>query len=170
MTKAPAPAFEIVLSEEQLEDLGRFTAIFSQIDFMMFQVIAHAARLQAKDLMALIEGTTTGQRLAMLRRLAKHMPDPDLRKKAEDVCSGLAGLNDHRNHILHGVWGLEWDTERDVLRPACAYERNRDNNILATKLPELCDRAATLSRKVGELLGIFNSVLFHNPQQGPRRL
>lgn len=106
------PAFEIVLSEEQLEHLGRFTAIVSQIDSMMFQAISLAGKIQTQNLMALIEGTTGGQRLAMLRRLAQNMPQDAARSKADDVCSGLSGLNDKRNHILHGTWGLNWDTEK----------------------------------------------------------
>jgi hypothetical protein len=166
MTKPPPQiitAFLIVLSEEQLEDLGKFTAIFSQIDHMMFQIVGLASKTRGKNLLALIEGTTAGQRLAMLRRLADQMIDPDLRKKAKDVCGGLAALNEKRNHILHGVWGLEWDTKKDKLHPACAYERNSENPIYATQLPELCERAAKVSLKVLELLSILGTPLNGSP-------
>jgi len=165
MTKVSpnVPAFQVVLSAEQLEDLGRFTAVFSQIDFMMFQIIGLAGKIASPDLMALIEGTTAGQRLAMLRRLAERMPDPDLRKKAKDVCDGLAAINGKRNHILHGVWGLHWDTKKDKLTPACAYEKNRDNPIYAKQLPELCERAANVSIKVMELLSILGSPFNGSP-------
>lgn len=173
MTKAPEPlsAFEIVLSDEQLEDLGRFTALFSQIDSMMFQIISLATKTRTQDLMALIEGTTSGQRLAMLRRLAENMEDKQARAKAEGVCSGLAALNDKRNHILHGVWGLLWNTEKDTLKAACVYERNRQNPLHAQQLPELCERAAKLSLKVMELLRTLNPAYFKPPPaQPPHRL
>jgi len=171
MTKATPtePAFMIVLSEEELEDLGKFTAIISQIDFMMFQVIANASKIRPQDLMALIEGTTTGQRLSMLRRLAENMQNDPIRKKAEELCRGLAALNDKRNHILHGVWGLNWDFHRDTLKPACAYERNRDNPIFAGQLPELCERAAKLSLKVLDLMQMFNPDAYKDAGPPPFR-
>jgi hypothetical protein len=145
-------AYEIVLSEEQFENLGRFTAIFSQIDFAMVTVLARAANLPSPRLRALIDGTTAGQRVGMLRKLAKQMPDPNLRLKAEGVCKALTRINDTRNHILHGVWGLWWNFDKDTLKPACAYEKNADNPVHAEQLPELCDRAAKISIQVMELL------------------
>src|SRR5207247_2089339 len=56
----------------------------------------------------------------------------------------------------HGVWGLKWDLEKDTIKPACAYERNRLNPIYAKQLPELCERAAKLSNKVMDLLAMLN--------------
>ena len=102
-------AFEIVLSEEQLEDLGRFTALFSQIDAMLFQIIAGVSKTPPKNLMALIEGTTSGQRLKMLRRLGKEMADQSAKRKVKDACSSFGKLIDKRNHIMHGLWSLQWD-------------------------------------------------------------
>ena len=152
MTEQLVTAFEIVLSEEQLEQLGTFTAIFSQIDMMMFQILSSISKTETHQLRALIDSTTTGQRLGMLRRLTVTMPEGEIRKKAEDVCSGLDALNGKRNHILHGVWGLQWNSENNTLKPACDYERNKGNPIFAKQLPELCKRSADLSLKVGALL------------------
>jgi hypothetical protein len=166
----PISAYEIVLSEEQLEDLGRFTALFSQIDAMLFQIIAGASKTNTKSLMALIEGTTSGQRLSMLRRLANDMEDEGIQRKAKSVCAAFGGLTDKRNHLLHGIWGLQWNFEKNTLKPACTYERNRENPIYAKQLPELCKRAAELSLKVAELLSNISPTILKPGEQLPRLL
>lgn len=169
MTNPTAPAFEIVLSEEQLQNLGRFTAIWSQIDHMLFQVLAITSRIQPKSLLALIEGTTTGQRLNMLRRLIPEMQSKAAQEKAGNVCTALGSLIDKRNHLLHGVWGLRWDLKKDTLRPACHYDRNTESPIYAKQLDELCERAAKLSIRVMELLQILQPTFFSKPGPIPHR-
>ena len=168
-TSPTEPAFEIVLSDEQLEDLGRFTAIWSQIDHMLFQAISISGRTTPQSLLALIEGTTTGQRLGMLRRLIPQMQTKAMRDGAENVCSGLGALIDKRNHILHGVWGLHWNLEKETLRPACHYDRSKETPVYAKQLPELCERAAKLSHKIEELLRLLAPQFFSNPGPIPHR-
>lgn len=154
MSKSPPtePAFELVLSDIQLENLGRFTAIWSQVDHMLFQAINLTVGIQGIGLLALIEGTTTGQRLAMLRRLIPQMKTEEAKSKAEDACSALGRLLDKRNHIMHGVWGLNWDTATDKLHPACAYEKAKESPLYATQLEDMCERAAKISWKMLDLL------------------
>lgn len=92
----------------------------------------------------------------MLRRLIPQIETEEAKSKAEEACSALGGLLDKRNHIMHGVWGLNWNTSTDKLHPACAYEKTRDAPLYANQLADMCERAAKISWKMLELLHALN--------------
>jgi hypothetical protein len=151
-TPPTEPAFEIVLDDVELENLGLFIATISQIDHIIYRLIGAVSGTRELKLLALIEGSQLGQRIAILRRLAGQIPDKETSSKIKELCSTAGSLAEKRNHILHGVWGLQYDPERHSLHPACAYERNRSNPIFSTQLPELCERSALFALKAFALL------------------
>jgi hypothetical protein len=127
-----------------LQELGTFTAIWSQIDFMTIKMIALLLKISDGPAQFLLEATTTGPRINMLSRLCKEDPD-ELKKDIRKTCDKNNGLVEDRNHIMHGLWAVEWNTATDETSPGCYFSKGKREPIKATKLKELSNRAAIFS-------------------------
>lgn len=60
------PIFIIPLSNSELQELGTFTAIWSQIDWTIMMLIAKLAETEMANAQLLLETMTTGPRVGLL--------------------------------------------------------------------------------------------------------
>src|SRR5437763_515993 len=118
----PIPHFKISLSEEELADLGRLSAAWSQVDFMLAVLIAFVTATELKSMFLFLESATTGVRLAMLRKIAKDIPHEEGKVNAKRICERLGKLIERRNHVVHGMWGYHHENQK--LSAACHNGRN----------------------------------------------
>lgn len=161
------PEFEVTLTAENLRDLARFNAAWSQIEFLLANVAAfvekgdlHAASLQ-------MEGMSISARIDHLRGMAARMPNDRARQDVATICDLAAALVPGRNHVMHGVWGLFVDRTAMTSVPACFNGRDKKHPVFATALPAMTCEAADVSRRLGALLGHLTPSF--GPGHRPRR-
>lgn len=148
------PELLIPLSNDELRELGTFSAIWSQIDTIMLWLIAHLAKSDMGTVNVLMDGTTTGPRVNKLSRLCSDADPAQVALKT--LLSDNGGLIEDRNHIVHGVWAIQWDVTSGETHAACLYQKGKREPIPASKLSELSNRAAKLSNSLGFLLEKIN--------------
>lgn len=150
------PEFEITLSNDQLRELGRFTATWSQIDFLLTQIVTTVCNTDPMIMLnVFLDNSTTGALLNTLRKLNPYLPNAQAKTLAQEITNKLGSLLDRRNHLIHGIWGLYWDFEKNKLKPACHYQRNAGKQIYAKEIASLADSAAKESLRVAGLLRII---------------
>jgi hypothetical protein len=146
------PEWIIPLSNSELVELGTFTAIWSQIDWILKEIIGHLGRIEPFALVLLSENMTTGPRVNLITRLCQDESD-EIMQALKKLCDDNGGLIDSRNHVVHGLWGVHWEHEVDgPPTPACLYQKGKRDPIAAEKLVELSNRAAKFCRSLGRLL------------------
>jgi hypothetical protein len=148
---ARPPEFLIPLSNSELQELGTFTAIWSQIDWIIMMMVSSLAKTDIKPVLLMIETMTTGPRVNLLKKLCQDDPN-DTKAAIKKLCENNSGLIEERNHIIHGVWGIEWNYSTNATKAACYFPKKKRKHIYAEKLIELSQRAADFSRCLGELL------------------
>jgi hypothetical protein len=151
------PELLIPLSRAELQELGTFTAIWSQIDWIVLIMIAHFTKAEIGAVQFMLETATTGPRINMLKRLCQE-DVTDAKIAVRKLCDDNSGLIEDRNHIIHGLWAIEWDYSTGTTTPACLYQKGKRSPIPAEKLKELSDRAATFSSRLGCLLEQINPI------------
>lgn len=147
-----APKFIIPLSNAELQELGTFTALWSQLDWIIMLMVSHLAKIELGTLQLMMESMTTGPRVGLLQKLCKKNPNPT-NDRIYKLCTKNGGLIEDRNHIIHGLWAVEWhaNSTKDA-QAACLFQKGGRNHIPATKLKTLSDRAANFSSELGECL------------------
>lgn len=145
------PDYILPLNDEELRELGTFTALWSQIDWMLFLTISRLTGTDLAHLHLMTENMTTGPRVNLLKKICSDQPT-DTNKKLKKLCEDNSGLIEDRNHITHGLWAILWDRENQTVAAACMYAKNKRASILASKLEELSNRAAKFSNALGALL------------------
>jgi hypothetical protein len=136
------PEFLLPLSNAELQELGTFTAIWSQVDWIIMMIVCHLTKTEMGSLQLVMESMTTGPRVNLLKKLCQDRPN-DIKKAITKVCDDNSGLIEDRNHILHGLWAIEWDCGTGTTEPACLFQKNRRKPIYAKKLAILSERGAT---------------------------
>lgn len=144
------PEFMIPLDANELRELGTFTAIWSQIDWIVMLMISRLAKVELGPLQLMVETMTTGPRVGLLTKLCQQNPSPTTKQIAK-LCKKNGGLIEHRNHVIHGLWCVRWEEGID-LSASCLYSKGGREAIPATKLQELSNRAAKFSNALGEHL------------------
>jgi hypothetical protein len=147
------PEFEITLSAEHLDDLARLIVTWSQIEFLITNIVALLAKSDVPKTAMQLEAMTIGARIDHLRSLIARISDERTRQNATGICDELGALLPRRNHALHGLWGdfIDYDGKKAVA--ACFYGPANKRPIFATELSEMGREAAGLSRRLGALLG-----------------
>jgi hypothetical protein len=146
------PEYLIPLSTEQLTELGRLMAAWSQIDFLIILAIAAVTKTEVGWMLTFCENMMSGARVNLLRRILPNMPSDEARTFAESLCSRLGKLIGRRNHLIHGIWGIHVDREKKTRHPACHDGHNPAAPIYAAELPDLRKRAIAETRQLGLLL------------------
>lgn len=146
------PSYLIPLSNDELRELGTFTAIWSQIDWIIMLTISRLANIELGPLQLLMENMTTGPRVGLLGKLCQRNPT-SVAKRIGKLCKDNGGLIEDRNHIVHGLWAIEWHSNSPTPPIAgCLYQKGGRKHIPATKLKVLSDRAAKFSNDLGKCL------------------
>jgi hypothetical protein len=146
------PALAVPLSQEELQELGSFVAIWSQIDFLAASIIAHLTKTNMPACVLFLESSTTGPRINILKKAAMRPPDTSLKKQIASLCNANNGLIEDRNHIMHGLWAINWNFHNDKSSAACLFQKGLRRPLFAAKLKILTDRAAKLSNDLGKAL------------------
>ena len=159
----PLPAFPVPLSDEQLQELGLFCAVWSQIDMQITMLLTHLSGAPSVDVIAMTGAATTSPRITMLERIIKRLrkdeanadPKPSDAATAHDAvleqilqaCKKLHGLAEDRNHLMHGFWS-SFHPPRSGETVGSYYDKRRDDPIMVSKLPGLTDKAALISSQL----------------------
>jgi hypothetical protein len=150
------PEFLIPLSNAELQELGTFTAIWSQIDFIILTMVQQISLSEMGALNLIMETMTTGPRVGLLTKLCQSDAANSVKKEIKTLCDSHSGLIEDRNHIIHGLWSIEWDYGTGKTTPACRYTKSNRKPIYADKLPILSNRAAEFANELGSLLAKLN--------------
>jgi hypothetical protein len=143
------PAFAIPLSGEELKELGTFVAIWSQIDFLVGNLLG--ALTGTSQALFFLENATTGPRINLLKKAASKSPKTQIKTRIIQLCNDNGGLLEQRNHIMHGLWAIEWNLKSNVVSAGCTYQKGWEKPIAASKLSILSDRAAKLAHDLGKV-------------------
>lgn len=146
------PQFAVPLTLDELQELGTFVAIWSQIDFLAASLIAHLTNTNMPACILFLESSTTGPRINILKKAASRPPKTDLKNKIASLCDENGGLIEDRNHIMHGFWAINWNLHNDEASAACLFQKGLRRPIFAAKLKILTNRAAKLSNGLGKAL------------------
>lgn len=141
------------MTAAQLNNLARYVATWSQIDFLLTHAVAMLSKSKPDITGVELEGMAAGARVERLRDLVSQVPNDQARSDATALCDTLGKLVARRNHVMHGVWGLFVDRKDNKALPACFYGPNKDNPIFATELPAMTGEVAKAARGLGKLLG-----------------
>jgi hypothetical protein len=150
------PEYIIPLSSKELQELGTFTAIWSQIDQLMVMLASELGKCDRGAAFLMMETMTTGPKVSVLKRLCKR-DGSSTATKIYALLDRNGGLIEDRNHIIHGIWAIRWDKSSDYLCASSNYSKNKTKPKDATKLEELSDRAAKFSSDLGQLLAELNT-------------
>lgn len=162
--------YEIPLNEQQLSDLGRFTAICSQIDSLLGEAIGLHTKTPWWAMVLMLDNTTTGGRVNLLRKIIPDVPDKAARSLTKDICDRMGSVLETRNQIIHGLWARQTISAQKSVKPACVMMRGKAKPIFAQDLRKLSNKAAQVTRMLGKLLAILSSVYAKEPWVKPRRL
>ncbi len=149
------PEFAITLSAGHLGDLARLIVTWSQIEFLITNIVAVMAKSDIAKTTMQLEAMPIGRRIDHLRSLMPRIANERARQNAAGICDDLGALVPGRNHALHGLWGDFIDYEGKRAVAACFYGPCKDRPIFAAELSEMGHKAAGLSRRLGALLGVL---------------
>ena len=155
----PEPTeYEIPLTDAMLVELGRFTATFSQVDFLLNEAIGLITKTPWWAMALMLESATTGPKLNMLRKCLSDIADKESKRLAKDACDRMQRLIEKRNHVVHGMWARRVNPPEPgknpndrTSRPVCMFWRYKDSPVEASDLRKLTNRAAKVSRLLGDL-------------------
>jgi hypothetical protein len=149
---ATPPTFAIPLSVDELRELGTFVAIWSQIDFLAAGLIALLTNTSMAACILFLESSTSGPRLNILKKSALRPQKTPVKDSIVELCENNSGLLEDRNHIIHGLWAINWDLKTDIVSAGCLFQKGFKPPMPVTKLRILSDRAAKLSNGLGKAL------------------
>lgn len=160
--------YEVPLSPTELLDLGRVTSILSQVDYMLTEALSSASKTPAWAAYIFAERATMSAKIGMLESFLGGVSNPDAKRAGRKLVKELHRVNDDRNVLFHGMWAhhLNPKTERGL--PACIWQRKTP--IRPPDLPGVAERAAKVSRALGEFLAIVNPAFGDPPWSKPRRI
>ncbi|MGE0035964.1 MAG: hypothetical protein AB7S93_10040 [Xanthobacteraceae bacterium] len=149
----PKPTeFEIPLSEAELAELGRFTAVFSQVDFLLGEAISLLTGTPWWAMQLMLENASIGPKLNVLRKIIPDVKDKEAKRLAKEACDRMAKLLDRRNHVIHGLWARQIISAQRKATPACIFQKFSENYVPPDQLRDLSDRGASVTRYLGDLL------------------
>ena len=137
------PEFVIPLSNIELQELGTFTAIWAQLDWLILTLFCCLTRVEMGTALLVMEGMTTSPRITLLKKVCHRKPINDVKKAISKLCDDNRGLIEDRNHIIHGLWAIQDDDVTGKPHPACLYEKGGRKPVPAEKLVLLSNRAAS---------------------------
>jgi hypothetical protein len=163
-----AVEYEVPLTASELLDLGRVTAILSQIDSLLTEVLSSASKTPAWAVYIFAEKATMSAKIAMLDNILGGLSEADAKRTGKKLVKALHRVNDDRNILFHGMWAYHMNPNTKRGFPACIWQKKTP--IRPAELPEVAERAALVSRQLGDFLGKMNPLFADPPWSAPRRL
>lgn len=131
----PTPPYYIVpLSNSELKELGTFTAIWSQIDFVLMHLLAHLIRCELGIASLITETMTTGPRVGLIVKLCQRDQTNPTKVAISKLLEANGGLIEDRNHIIHGIWAVEWDCQTGATNPGSHYQRAKNDRRIPASM------------------------------------
>ena len=155
---------EIPLTAEQFLDLGRVTAILSQIDSLLSEALSSASKTPAWAAYIFADKATMSAKIGMFEKIVRGLEDASVQAAGKKLGKKLYKINDHRNTLFHGMWAYHFDPQKQRGFPACIWQ---SKIVKPSDLPDIATTAAALSKELGAFLELVN------PRYGgprPRRL
>lgn len=167
--------YEIPLSDNEIMHLGRFAAVFSQVDYLLNEAISALTKSPWWAANIMLDNVTTGPKLQMLRKIIKKTEadpavDSEARTLATKAADALASLLDKRNHVVHGMWSQQLVTPQRAVKPACFLHRFADGPVFASELKNLATKGAEVTRLLGDLLTHLSPEDQQRPWTEPRKM
>jgi hypothetical protein len=150
------PEYKITLSDDELIELGRFSALWSQMDMLICLVLSMLTGCDLKATLAFLGATTTGPKLNLLRQQETETDDPEITNLIKSICKEIGRVVDDRNHIVHGIWGMHTDDKGKSRAGSYFPRKGVDAPLYADQLTDLCERVADITRDLGKLLSQVN--------------
>lgn len=129
------------------KSLGRFVHTFAKVEFTVFLVLRHYAKVSLDAARALLTGIRADQTQRMLRRLQEvGIIDEAEWEDVDPVLQHLSGINKLRNDLLHDTTLLS-ETGRGVVTNAgkALHEGRFEQSLVST---EILDNATFDLRKI----------------------
>jgi hypothetical protein len=148
------PEYKITLSDAELIELGRFSALWSQMDLLICLALSMLTDCDLKTTLAFVGASTTGPKLNLLRR--QEIDDDETTALIKSIGNKIGTVIEDRNHIVHGVWGMH--TDEDGIAKAGSYfpRKGVDKPLYADRLSGLCETVADITRDLGKLMSLLN--------------
>ena len=159
--------YEVPLSPAYLLDLGRVTAILSQIDSMLSEALSSASKTPAWAAYIFAGKATMTAKIKMLESMLSSIPEEDAKKSGKKLVKSLHSVNNDRNILFHGMWVYQLNPKTERGSPACIWQNNPP--IRPADLATIAARAAKVSRELGAFIGAVNPSFGHPPWTKPRR-
>jgi hypothetical protein len=149
-------AFDIPLTDKQLQTLGRVTALWAQVDFLTDHVLMRSLGIDAAQFDFLLSDKMVGTKVAMIQRLVERIGDKTARDAVAEFARRADAAKTHRNHAAHGVWG--WRVSERGEFAAARHARSPGTPLRAERLKRLEREIAEVSVLALKALAFFTGV------------
>lgn len=144
--------YEIPLGLEHLQKLGLFTALYSQIDYLLIVLISHLTQAPIDDLTTIVDGTTLGTKLNIFRRLSRNLEWTTAHGQMKELEQKLGSVIEKRNHVIHGIWAQHIILEQKSVKVGCYFNKSSKNTVFPDDLDALITQGASITRLIGNLI------------------
>jgi len=168
------PAFTVPLTDEHLIALGRLTAIWSQIDFLIDYAIERVFDLSPTARDTLVGERMVGTKLKLLEKGCQTLDDDHLRVLVERFATMAGAIKNKRNHACHGLWA--WRTSHLAKRVHVCARQSKSPGVpfKPSELPTLVREAAKCAQAGADVLAKFSpdgiaqpAVMYHGKEEQP---
>lgn len=139
------PVYHNPLSVEELQQLGRLSVAWSEMDYRLLEAIAKLLGISLAHCEVVFARSPTGPRRAAFKHFASTLADAEARRLAKEFCRRSEGIIASRNHLTHGLWGLFAPKGGAPYKAACYHPQNKTGLIFAAELGSLTDKAIEVS-------------------------
>lgn len=155
-TKAEEPdlepaEYEIPLTDYMLIELGRFSAVFSQVDYLLSVAISMTTKTPFWAMQVMLDNATSGTKINMFRKIVPKIEDKKAKEIAKDALDRLNKIVQPRNYIMHGLWAQVADFSAKKVRPGCTTIGMNPDVVWPEELRKLSNKGAKISRLLGDL-------------------
>jgi hypothetical protein len=139
------PVYAVHLDEQELSILGRFLVSWGQLDFLVKNLICEIIKTDLFYGEFVFKNITSGALFTLFQDLGKTIDDKDFKLMAKKFSASALQILDKRNHIVHGVWGLEVAPESSSLLKAAYHKKNEQKPIYIGEISDICNKISLLT-------------------------
>lgn len=162
------PVINMPLSDDNLHDLGRLTAVWGQMDYLMTLIIARILDCNPIECEILLERTPTAAKKSRLERLSSRLI-PEVEASIKKFCKRSDSVLGKRNHLTHGMWVMFSRDGISAYQPACYFPDNKKALIYAAELKDIVNKAIEVTNLLAEIHNLIYEVPDGPDQKGQAR-
>ena len=145
-------AFESPLSDEQLKELGRLVVNAGFTEFLLNFHVGMLHHVPHADRIVLVNPLPLRRKVDILTSGFDQIPGAETRTLVDDACKLLSASIWERNHLLHGIWGV--DADRPDAKPLVAATTKTSGVRYPADITKHADIFAVASRKLKHAITI----------------